>query len=219
MRTHDATQFLIRALITALSACGSAEAGQAGPQGDPLPFATGPEMLPGQNCRSCHGAPSSRYPEAPDWSIAGTIFAGPNSDQGVQGVSVEVVDATGKKVTAVSNAAGNFYTAANVVAPYSVSLTKGSRSITMAVPPPAGGCNACHAKAPVGGAPGRLFLPEDGFDSAAECDEEHTVLVGDTEYDCSPYRCRIEPDECLRACADDADCVAGARCKEGRCTR
>ncbi len=217
MRTGNPWLILSSVLTMALSACGDGDAGRAGPAGEMVPFATGPNMLPGDNCRSCHGAPSSRYPEAPDWSIAGTIFAGPKSDQGVEGVSVVVVDATGAKVTAVSNQAGNFYTATPVVAPYSVTLSKGSRSITMAVPPPAGGCNACHAKQPVGGAPGRLFLPEDSFDSAAECDGEHTVTVGDTDYDCAPYFCRTEPDECLRACADDTDCVLGVGCEGGRC--
>lgn len=204
-------------LVSASLGCGAHDSDLAGPMGEALPFETGPEMLPGDNCRSCHGAPSSRYPDAPDWSIAGTVFAGPDSDEGVADVTVSVIDATGARITATTNAAGNFYTAIPAVAPYSVSLHKGAASITMAVPPPAGGCNACHSLRPIGGAPGRLFLPAADFASAAECDGEQTVTVDDTEYDCTPYRCRIDPDECVRGCTNDMACTTGARCEEGRC--
>lgn len=207
----------VMSLACLVVACGDEASDPAGASGEVLGFETGPEMLPGDNCRSCHGAPASRYPDAPAWSFAGTVFTGPSSEQGESNVIVTVIDATGAQVTAVTNDVGNFYTATPIVAPYSVSLQKGSRSITMAVPPPAGGCNACHSLRPVGGAPGRLYLPVDEFVSAAECDSEQTVTVGEGNYDCAPYACRMDPDECLRECADASDCASGFVCEAPRC--
>ena len=185
-------------LALAIGACGEAPA-EDGPAS--YPFETGAEMRPGENCRSCHGAPSSRYPEAPPWSIAGTVFEGPQSDVGVAGVTVTVRDAMGRALSTTTNRVGNFYLSAPIQAPYFVSLGRGEVSVTMAVPPPAGGCNACHAKSPGGGAPGRLFLPGPGaFASRAECDAEHTVTVVDTAYDCAPYRCECQEGHCLVRC-------------------
>jgi hypothetical protein len=216
---HIGSLVLVAAL--AAGACGTegepAGADTSGLQDETYDFATGPEMLPGQNCRACHGAPSSAYPEAPDWSFAGTVFEQPDSDVGAEGVTVTVVDATGAKATAITNRAGNFYSPRTLVAPYSVSLSKGKRSVTMAVFPPAGGCNACHAASPVGGAPGRLYLPTEPFASAATCDGNHTVTVGDTSYDCTPYRCEPVSGACLPLCTDDSACVEGERCNQGRC--
>jgi hypothetical protein len=207
-------------LSLALVACGSDPAGpgtdmqQQGGYG----FETGAEMAPGQNCRSCHGAPSSPYPEAPDWSIAGTVFTGPDSDEGAEGVTVLVKDASGAEHRALTNRVGNFHLATPIMAPYAVSLVRGDVSVTMAVPPPAGGCNACHARTPIGGAPGRLFLPESGdFASAAECDGQQTVTVRGAQYDCAPYRCDPVEGACLRGCDGPDDCVAGAACTDGIC--
>jgi hypothetical protein len=218
-RTRLSTADLV--LVAMLTACGS-EAEPAGAngsirEGESYDFATGPDMLPGQNCRACHGAPSSKYPEAPDWSFAGTVFEGPDSELGAEGVTVTVIDATGAQATAITNQVGNFYSSAPLVAPYSVSLSKGERSVTMAVFPPAGGCNACHAANPVGGAPGRLYLPAEPFASAATCDGEHTVMVGESPYDCAPYRCDVVTGACLTGCTDDAACLEGESCTDGRC--
>ena len=199
-------------------ACGSD--GPSSPPGDESEygFATGPLMKPGDNCRACHGASSSAYPEAPPWSVAGTVFEAPQSDVGAEGVTVVVRQADGKELETVTNAAGNFYFAQPIAPPYSVSLVRGSASITMSVPPPAGGCNACHARSPLAGAPGRLFVPGPGdFTSRAECDGDHTVTIQDTNYDCAPFRCDATEGACLHACVSDNDCVAGNRCRAEAC--
>lgn len=194
-------------LLLVLGACG--DTAPAGPDGrneqGAYAFETGPRMAPGQNCRACHGAATSPYPEAPAWSLAGTVYEGPDSDVGASGVLVTARDALGNEVRAMSNEVGNFYAAAPLTPPYFVTLSRAGRSVTMAVPPPSGGCNACHSRAPVGGAPGRLFVPGDDFASRAECDGDHTVTVGDATYDCAPYRCDAVTGACLTECAGDCD--------------
>ncbi len=179
-------------------------------------------MQPGDNCRSCHGGPSSPYPEAPEWGVAGTVFEGPTSDVGVAGVIVEIVDASGKLVELTTNSVGNFYTPQSFETPYFVTLKKDGVQVTMPTPPPSGGCNACHNQPAVGDAPGRLYLPEMGhYESKAVCDEEHTVVVGATNFDCAPYRCAPASDtdgaHCLGSCSSDDDCTTS--CVEGRCSQ
>jgi hypothetical protein len=202
----------------AVSACETD--GLAGPRSEEsgYSFVTGPLMKPGDNCRACHGASASAYPEAPPWSVAGTVFEGLQSDVGAEGVKVVVRQADGKELETITNTVGNFYFAQPVVAPYSVSLVRGAVSVTMSVPPPAGGCNACHARSPLAGAPGHLFIPSPGdFASLAECDGDHTVTILDTQYDCAPYRCDAAEGACRHRCTSDDDCAAGTRCSAGAC--
>jgi hypothetical protein len=189
---------------------------------DEKEFETGPSMLPGDNCRSCHGAPASPYPGAPDWSIAGTVFETADSDRGVEGILVHVVDALGQSEILTTNRVGNFYTSTRLEAPYWVSLEQNGIRSTMPVPAPSGGCNACHRIPEVGNAPGKLYLSPDGtFPSIAKCDGEQTVTIGTSNYNCAPYRCRdtegtLGP-RCLGSCAGPEDCAPGAICAEERC--
>lgn len=185
-------------------------------------LSTGPTMLPGDNCRSCHGAPSSAYPEAPDWSVAGTVFEAVDSDQGAAGVTVEIVDVEGASERLTTNSVGNFYTDTPFKTPFWVSLERDGVRASMPVPVPAGGCNACHRVPSVGQAPGRLYLSADGsFPSVATCDGTQTVSIGTQEYDCSPYLCAgAEGDlgaRCLTACDGPLDCAPGFVCSEKRC--
>lgn len=193
-------------------ACSAALGEDTGDDG----FATGPTMLPGDNCRSCHGGPSSQYPEAPDWTVAGTVFESAESDVGASGVRVLIRDIGGKTLELTTNSAGNFYTDTSLEFPYWVSLEKDGVVVDMPAPPPSGGCNACHNDPPIGSAPGRLFLPESGtYESGGECDEDgETLVVGMTRYACAPFVCVDASDNadahCLTACEDDADCATGS---------
>lgn len=178
-------------------------------------------MLPGDNCRSCHGAPSSRYPNAPNWTVAGTVFEGPESALGVSDVIVEVSDATGFVERLTTNSVGNFYTATEFINPYSVSLEHGGVRVTMPVPPPSGGCNACHNSPPVGDAPGRLYVPTEGtYPSIARC-EGHVVTIDEQTFDCAPYVCVSADDSagdrCRSTCENDEECTTG-RCSAGICS-
>jgi len=131
--------------------------------GDGVGFMTGPLMQPGDNCRRCHGGPGTSYPEAPEWTAAGTIFPGPDSPitDGVPSVQVHLMNPDGGMIeTLTTNAAGNFYTSTPLPTGFRVALDYEGESIEMPCAPPSGGCGACHNQPPIGRAPGRIFLPQ-----------------------------------------------------------
>jgi hypothetical protein len=67
----------------------------------------GPNHRPGQPCLVCHGGSG---PGSPEFEIAGTIFEYRDvPSAGVEGVTIQLTDVTGKAVTLSSNRAGNFY--------------------------------------------------------------------------------------------------------------
>ena len=61
----------------------------------------------GQPCGTCHqeGGPASNSP----FTVAGTIFAQPLRQVGVEGVEIRMTDADGTKHTAKTNCVGNFF--------------------------------------------------------------------------------------------------------------
>jgi hypothetical protein len=87
----------------------------------------GPLMLPGQDCLVCHdGAQAKR------WTAAGTW--------GGQGNTVVLRDSSGKTVTLVTNAVGNFYTEQALAFPLRVSVAGQQMDPDATY----GGCNRCH---------------------------------------------------------------------------
>jgi len=191
--------------------------GPPAPEASKYDFEVGPEMLPGVNCRSCH-KPDGPYPDAPEWTVAGTVFADPEGSAGAAGVTVWIEDDAGNELELITNAVGNFYTATPIVAPYRVTVEKDGVSATMPASPPAGGCNACHSTAPVGGAPGTLWVAEDWV-STLTCDGDALVSEDGTAYTCAPYACESgeTEDQCRFDCETDDHCAEGATCNEGRC--
>jgi hypothetical protein len=142
------------ALLGVLS-CGSEPEAEFG-------FATGPSMLPGDDCLRCHSA-GSAYPTAPHWSLAGTVFPTPDAaaTAGVHGVEVVVATEAGAVLeTLTTNAVGNFYSNTPLPEGFRVSLRYQGASIEMPCPPPAGNCGACHSLPPIGGPPGRISIPQ-----------------------------------------------------------
>jgi len=140
----------------------------------PFGFETGPLMRPGDNCLRCHRDERSDYPTAPSWTAAGTVFPGPDSpaSDGVSGVRVLLLDPEGELIESlVTNGAGNFYTAAPLPSGFRVALEYEGDRLDMPCAPPTGGCAACHSVPAVGGAPGRLFLPQapEAADISSEC--------------------------------------------------
>jgi len=115
------------------------------------PREQGPLMRPGEDCLECHGGGGGEGEgdDARTWSFGGTVFD-QDTNEGVHGVKVQLVDSRGRTITAWSNAAGNFYSAESMTPPFTVTLTRGGRSVT-GVPDPVttahmdyGGCNGCH---------------------------------------------------------------------------
>jgi hypothetical protein len=187
---------------------------------EPTAGTTGPLMRPGDNCLRCHQANSAVG--APEWTAAGTVFPvhdAPTMD-GVEGAMLSITDATGHTVSLVTNEVGNFYTDEPLTAPLHVALELAGERIEMPVPAPAGSCNACHSKSPVGGPRGRIFVPGSASDqSQAACDGDHTIsFPSDSSYDCAPYRCINGPRvSCLFECVDSSACSVDAQCIDGRC--
>jgi hypothetical protein len=61
----------------------------------------------GQPCATCHqeGGPASDFP----FTVAGTVFAQPLRQVGVESAEVRMTDADGTKYTAKTNCVGNFF--------------------------------------------------------------------------------------------------------------
>ena len=133
------------------TACSSDDAGDPG-----FGYETGAEMLPGENCMRCH-QPGKGDP-APEWSAGGTLYAGLDSDEGVEGAKVTLTDTNGKTETVTTNRVGNFHFPKGLERPFKVSIEFEGKTIEMPGEAPAGNCNTCHQHpGPVGDAPGRMF--------------------------------------------------------------
>jgi len=70
----------------------------------------GPYHRAGQSCTTCHqgGGPASDFP----FTVAGTVFAQPLRQVGVEAAEIRMTDADGTKYIAKTNCAGNFYVTA-----------------------------------------------------------------------------------------------------------
>ena len=70
----------------------------------------GPYHRAGQACVTCHqeGGPASDFP----YTVAGTVFAQPNRQVGVEKAEIRMTDADGTKYIAETNCSGNFYVTA-----------------------------------------------------------------------------------------------------------
>jgi hypothetical protein len=96
-------------------------------------------------CHEEHGTASNSV-----FSVAGTIFAGPNGTIGVDGAEIRMTDAKGSKfiVPRTTNCVGNFYvkpTEWDPAFPILVRVAKGAASRTMKTPigrEPS--CGNCH---------------------------------------------------------------------------
>ena len=90
-------------------------------------------------------------------------------NQGLEGVTVTLKDASGSEARKVTNQAGNYWFEAGLKAPFEVTIEHEGRQRKMCrtqpdgscllLPAPEGTCNFCHSQPPFGGAPGRIFAP------------------------------------------------------------
>jgi hypothetical protein len=123
----------------------------------------GPLMRPGDDCLRCHGGSPGgtegmRVQHATPWSLAGTVYPSVDADAnaGIEGVDVQVNDATGFAFTLHSNLVGNFYSAETVAFPVRVCVSRDGSVTCMEGPAPHGACNFCHALPPLQEAVGRI---------------------------------------------------------------
>lgn len=113
-----------------------------GPEGPEGPSAM---HRPGQPCTACHA-----------YSISGTVFAGPTSNVGAQGVRVLLVDALGTSPPAskpvVTNRVGNFWVTKEEwqpVFPVKVKIAKGAKEVVMRGEiGRSASCATCHETTP-----------------------------------------------------------------------
>jgi hypothetical protein len=113
------------------------------------------EMHPGRDCIGCH---TSRG-DGPRFAIAGTVYGGPNAGDGcfgLSGATVRITGADGKVQELATNGAGNFFTHAGFVAPYTAELVRGGVVVAkMQTAQTSGACNTCHKAT---GSPGRITV-------------------------------------------------------------
>lgn len=102
----------------------------------------------GQPCVVCH---TDEGPANTVFSVAGTVFAQPNTSIGVDKVQVQLTDAAGTKYIATTNCVGNFYVTPDQWSPHFpilVRVAKGGVSRTMTSPigrePSCAGCHNAH---------------------------------------------------------------------------
>ncbi len=95
------------------------------------------EHHPGESCGQCHDTMASAH-----WTVAGTVFG--SGGVGLAGATIEVVDASGTKLTLVTGDNGNFYTTSAVQMPLTVRASKCPGDSPMSSKVNAGSCNSCH---------------------------------------------------------------------------
>jgi hypothetical protein len=131
--------------------------------------ARGPLHRPGQPCLACHDGSTAH----PAMTVAGTVNAVLGSAAPLAGVSVALTDVTGMTVTAMTNAAGNFYLEPATwrpTFPLHVAISFGGYSSTMStIIGRDGSCATCHtdpasriSAGPVFLAPVPALLPDGG---------------------------------------------------------
>lgn len=149
----------------AASGCGSQGNGdvpancelEAAPQLD-----KGEEMEPGGDCIGCHAQDGG-----PSYSIAGTVMAIEDDDEGclgLDGVLVEVIGADGKKIRMMTNSVGNFFSSEGIKKPYTAKITQDGQEFAMVTPQTDTNCASCHSSVGKEGAAGRIvaFDPSEG---------------------------------------------------------
>jgi hypothetical protein len=85
--------------------------------------------------------------EAPRWTVAGTLYSTAAGGPAVAGATIEVVDASGKKLLLATGPGGNFWSQSQVSYPLTVRATKCPSDLHMSASVTNGSCNAngCHS--------------------------------------------------------------------------
>jgi mono/diheme cytochrome c family protein len=133
-----------------------------------------PNMNPGEACIFCHVNNPTRENQ---FYFAGTIYPTSHEPDDCYGkapppeLTVTITDSRTnaggqprpQTFTMKANEAGNFFlpVRGNIrpVAPFSVSISDGTKTRVMPVKAPNGDCNACHTVQGSNGAPGRILAP------------------------------------------------------------
>jgi len=106
----------------------------------------GPLHRPGQPCTTCHS--EGGWASSSPFSVAGTLYQVRGGTAPLVSGRVEIVDAEGRKIEAVSNEAGNFFLRASDVVPtfplrVAIEAQGVRREMTTRIGR-SGSCAACH---------------------------------------------------------------------------
>lgn len=122
----------------------------------------GSQMRPGRACNACHAQSGG---EAPQFSIAGTVYPTahePDNCVGVGSGAVQVVimDTNGNtQLTLSTNSSGNFDSRTAISTPYRAKVVANGKERVMSATQTDGDCNSCHTETGANGAPGRIMAP------------------------------------------------------------
>ena len=139
----------VAAAALLLAACGEGEEGSA-------------TMMPGSNCLAsgCHSGGG----EAPRFTAAGTVYAAGDATvgSGLAGATVRLTPSGGAAVVLTTNAAGNFFTGANLGSSFTIEITGNGGTVTRPAhgdsSHPSGGCGGCHQPGNTMAAPARVHV-------------------------------------------------------------
>ena len=122
----------------------------------------GPLHRPGQPCLLCHDPGGGR--DRP-FSVAGTIYALADTLVPVTEVQIQLIDKDGRRFTARSNCAGNFYVRPSEYVPhYPMWATVAAEDQTIDMESPIyreGSCASCHTDPKAPSSAGHVFLLDD----------------------------------------------------------
>jgi hypothetical protein len=95
---------------------------------------------PGRACMQCHSAGGG----APTFTAAGTLYDALTGGKAVAGATVEIIDASGTKVSIVTSQNGNYYTSTPLTFPLTVRASGCPHDQPMISKVMDGNCNSCH---------------------------------------------------------------------------
>nr|HEX4315733.1 hypothetical protein [Kofleriaceae bacterium] len=106
----------------------------------------------GNDCLGCHGEGNNTANNAPLFSVAGTLYDGPEGVNPVIGATIVIVDSMGSTLNLATATNGNFYASAPVQLPITVKASQCPGTHTM-VEATTGQCNSsgCHNQGSVNG--------------------------------------------------------------------
>jgi hypothetical protein len=152
--------FGIASFLTAASCVDATHDAQVQALGGEAPgVPPGPNHRPGQPCLLCHGEAG---PASGLFSVAGTVYETQGQKAPAVGAAVSMEDLTGRTVTVLTNAVGNFFitpTQWSPLFPIKPSVAQGSNQISMATKVGRdGSCAACHTNPAGGLSPGAVYV-------------------------------------------------------------
>jgi hypothetical protein len=119
----------------------------------------GPLHRSGQPCVTCHG---DSGPASSEFTLGGTVYALFRQNVPAAGAVVRIEDITGKTLSVLTNAAGNFWVTPSQWVPtypiqMKVTLGNVSKQMTTHVGR-AGSCADCHREPPSQTSPGHVYI-------------------------------------------------------------